>query len=624
MLSMPHAVGRTPFDTLSHRSKQDQILLPLPKSSSIPPFSQSTAYSRPPLTTAPPTPPTDMNFHNTSLLPSYAPPNAHTHSDANWGNGRGMEEVISQAGMGPGTCSFRPVQEVSNSSSSQYVASGKNHSRKSSNNEIAPSLQIPDTIKTPQSGMPQLAAEITCLFWFESSATLQEVLHPTSPRKRPIPLCPEAMPSTGFRKWVATILSTTQVTPNVILLALMFVYRLKKSNPTVKGKLGSEYRLLTVALMLGNKFLDDNTYTNKTWAEVSGISVTEVHVMEVEFLSNMRYSLFTSEKQWNEWHVTLGKFGTFFDRASRVNMELAQRLSGPSTPTLLVPPTLPTPPTSSCRTSPPFGHSQSPNHKLRNNTPLLYPQTSSTAISPIGPLPEQDFRPNGRKRSYDDASQAPPPKRLQHQYHPTNIITNPGSTAQMMPTVAAPTLPRLPNLSIPLGQSLQSLSVPQLPPPGNRAMSLVYPPPNHWSQPQMTPMPTTTTSGPVVSQVPSSSMSVHEQSRQLSPFPGSANGSPNSVHFPASRLSPSYYLQQRQSPYRPVRHVHTLLHPPPSASMHNPNRSMSNDQMHYQPLGRPLTERRAGTLPYMHHEAWPVTNQFNQFPVLPQPDFSRV
>ena len=45
----------------------------------------------------------------------------------------------------------------------------------------------------------------------------------------------------------------TQVTPNVIILALMFIYRLKSMNPGVKGKVGSEFRLLTVALMLGNK-----------------------------------------------------------------------------------------------------------------------------------------------------------------------------------------------------------------------------------------------------------------------------------------------------------------------------------------------------------------------------------
>ena len=64
--------------------------------------------------------------------------------------------------------------------------------------------------------------------------------------------------------------------------------------------------------------LDDNTYTNKTWAEVSGISVGEIHVMEVEFLSNMRYSLLASKEQWKEWHVKLGRFWEYFEQAARV------------------------------------------------------------------------------------------------------------------------------------------------------------------------------------------------------------------------------------------------------------------------------------------------------------------
>ena len=103
--------------------------------------------------------------------------------------------------------------------------------------------------------------QITCLFWFESSITLQQVEESRTTFTPTEPLAHEAMPTSGFRKWVTTILSTTQVTQNVILLALMFIYRLKRLNPGVKGKLGSEFRLLTVALMLGNKcgFMDQAT-----------------------------------------------------------------------------------------------------------------------------------------------------------------------------------------------------------------------------------------------------------------------------------------------------------------------------------------------------------------------------
>lgn len=91
---------------------------------------------------------------------------------------------------------------------------------------------------------------MTCLFWFEKTSKIQAI----EDRRNPVPsIVPEAIPTAGFQKWVSTILSTTQVSQNVILLALLFVYRLKKFNASVKGKKGSEFRLMTVALMLGNK-----------------------------------------------------------------------------------------------------------------------------------------------------------------------------------------------------------------------------------------------------------------------------------------------------------------------------------------------------------------------------------
>lgn len=96
---------------------------------------------------------------------------------------------------------------------------------------------------------------MTCLFWFESTEGLNQAQSIRSqPANAKVPrLPPLAKPYDQFRKWVLNVLSTTQVTQNVILLALLFIYRLKMSTPQIKGRAGSEYRLLTVALMLGNK-----------------------------------------------------------------------------------------------------------------------------------------------------------------------------------------------------------------------------------------------------------------------------------------------------------------------------------------------------------------------------------
>ncbi|KAF1847776.1 uncharacterized protein K460DRAFT_275965 [Cucurbitaria berberidis CBS 394.84] len=493
---------------------------------------------------------------------------------------------------------------------------------------ISPNLRIPATISTPQEGLPQLAAEVTCLFWFESSTTLKQVVDMTSPRQAIQPLVPDAHPTTGFRKWVATILTTTQVAQNVILLALLFIYRLKLTNPTVKGKPGSEYRLLTVALMLGNKFLDDNTYTNKTWAEVSGISVQEVHIMEVEFLSNMRYSLFTSKKKWDEWHTVLGKFGTFFDRASKMPASSAVSPVAQPTPSLAIPSNFAPSPPSKQRTSPPTSMMYSPSHLAFSNTPLLQPQATSTTVSPIGALPE--LGPIVQRKRSTDHSSEPPPKRQSHGFTP-----GPYSNAPLVSTLQTPVnrsfepppsmnrLPPLPSLSIPPPQHMpptQAKNWSDLPMPitGGRSMAMVYPPPVQWQQPISTP---TSTDTPLF---PNNYTPTTDRSRQISPYPPSAGSSPVSASFPSSssrQLSPSYFLSQRQSPYRPVRGVHTLLVPPPQTSIHNPARNIAYDQMQYQPLGRPMTECRTGYLPYMDRSAWPENNQFNQLPIPQQPIF---
>ena len=379
--------------------------------------------------------------------------------------------------------------------------------------------------------------------------------------------------------------------------------------------------------MLGNKFLDDNTYTNKTWAEVSGISVQEVHVMEVEFLSNMRYSLFTSEHKWKEWHTILGKFGTFFDRASKVPPPSAISPVGAAPLQLNRPNFVPSPPTSH-HPSPPVQMLYSPSQSQFSNTPLLQPQATSSAVSPIGPLPE--LGPIQRKRS-SDYTVEPPPKRQAHGFAP-----GPYSNAPLIPTLQTPVnrsfeppqsmnrLPPLPSLSIPTPQSNAPMQVKNwselsLPVPGGRSMAMVYPPPVQWQQPVSTP---TSTAPPSMysTQTPTT-----ERSRQVSPYPVSAGSSPVSATYPPvtgqRQLSPSFFLNQRQSPYRPVRGVHTLLVAPPTSSMHNPARNIAYDQMQYQPLGRPMAERRAGPLPYMDHGAWPEVNQFNQLPVPQQPAF---
>ncbi|KAI9273193.1 cyclin-domain-containing protein, partial [Helicostylum pulchrum] len=126
--------------------------------------------------------------------------------------------------------------------------------------------------------------------------------------------------STAFKKFCKQILSATQLSESVILLSLKYIAMLLQNNPSIQGADGSEYRLFTVALMLANKFLDDNTFTNKTWSEVSGMKVTDLNIMELEFLDVLRFKLFIRNDEYERW-----KSGILLFRNQLLNADEAQK-----------------------------------------------------------------------------------------------------------------------------------------------------------------------------------------------------------------------------------------------------------------------------------------------------------
>ncbi|KAK2934117.1 Cyclin PHO80-like [Fusarium oxysporum f. sp. vasinfectum] len=519
-------------------------------------------------------------------------------------------------------------------------ASTASGSKDESESLVYHSLQIPKCISPSGGNLADFAAQMTCLFWFES---IEELKQAESIRVRGpnalIPRLPSlAKPYDQFRKWVYSVLSTTQVTQNVILLALLFIYRLKMSTPQIKGRAGSEYRLLTVALMLGNKFLDDNTYTNKTWAEVSCFNVQEIHVMEVEFLSNMRYNLVATKEQWEGWLDKLSCFHEYYERAVRlpaspihIPSPTNKSLHSPvASPTGMMQPTanLPTPAVTTTNYSPTSSHSQN------------WSAYHSNTVSPLATKPNLQF-PVSRKRSPEGEIMEHPAKRLvppgrapaaamvQAVNPRSNGIIEPArlpvphltvmtGQPQMQPQTQ-PTLTPFNNGNVNINgypQPTQQVAQPvhvSLPPlqTGMRAMSTVYPSgPAAMVQKQSLPATTGVTMAqagfPTQAPVNFGTPNKQHSPGRLGPFNSSplaeAYGPASAVHTPMVHTpisnSPSVFLQQRPSPYKPVRHVNTLLCPPPSASLEQYHLAVPvpPTQMHYQPLGR-RNDLRTGIVP---------------------------
>lgn len=111
--------------------------------------------------------------------------------------------------------------------------------------------------------------------------------------------------SPAFKKFCYQILSATQLKDSVVYLCLKYIANLLQANPGIEGAEGSEYRLFVVALMLANKYLDDNTYTNKTWSEVSGMKINDLNIMEAEFLEAIDFNLHIRAQDFAIWKILL-------------------------------------------------------------------------------------------------------------------------------------------------------------------------------------------------------------------------------------------------------------------------------------------------------------------------------
>ncbi|KAK2750957.1 hypothetical protein FQN57_000032 [Myotisia sp. PD_48] len=120
-----------------------------------------------------------------------------------------------------------------------------------------------------------------------------------------------------FRKYVSQILSSTRLPSSTILLGLYYLASrmrmLSGANAYAAGS-GQVYRMLTTALLLGSKFLDDNTFQNRSWSEVSNIPVAELNMMELEWLFGFEWKIherihsnhdgfLTWKSHWENWRA---------------------------------------------------------------------------------------------------------------------------------------------------------------------------------------------------------------------------------------------------------------------------------------------------------------------------------
>ncbi|KAL8972669.1 MAG: hypothetical protein Q9183_000417 [Haloplaca sp. 2 TL-2023] len=127
---------------------------------------------------------------------------------------------------------------------------------------------------------------------------------------------PKASVAPAFGKYVLQVLSSTRLPSSTILMGLYYLatrMSLLSSGgryPTARGRV---YHMLTVALLLGSKFLDDNTFQNRSWSEVSNIPVKELNDLELDWLLSIDWKMHSDPEDpqglslwlshWKRWQA---------------------------------------------------------------------------------------------------------------------------------------------------------------------------------------------------------------------------------------------------------------------------------------------------------------------------------
>lgn len=350
--------------------------------------------------------------------------------------------------------------------------------------------------------------------------------------------------------------------------------------------------------------------------------------MEVEFLSNMRYNLLASKEEWELWLTKLSCFHEYYDRALRQPaspLHLAANAGMFNSPTLspktnmlpMVPELPPYTPTTAKNFSPTSSHSQD------------WYAYQANAVSPLASKPVRLA--TSRKRSPEyDAADHPAKRQMPPQMAPGMVPSNgvrPGGA--MDGRAPVPQLSVVTSQGQPAGAPYMAAgpvygpgSNMPLPPLqlGVRAMSTVYQQPSsampQQPQPQPQPQQQMMPAATMPSTYPTSAAAVHPPVNLGTPSkrrsPGNLvqytsspmidpYGAGSAMHTPLALTplanSPSIYLQQRSSPYKPIRHVNRLLHPAStSLDQYHLSVPIHPNQIHYQPLGR-RNDVRTGVVP---------------------------
>lgn len=107
-------------------------------------------------------------------------------------------------------------------------------------------------------------------------------------------------------EYLSRMMRYGRCSPSCAVVGLMYLQTLKKTVPSACITSHNLQRLLLVAVMLANKFLDDLYFSNKHWAKIGGISLQEINGLELTILRLLDWKMHVSRESYYLYLDELG------------------------------------------------------------------------------------------------------------------------------------------------------------------------------------------------------------------------------------------------------------------------------------------------------------------------------
>ena len=116
-----------------------------------------------------------------------------------------------------------------------------------------------------------------------------------------------SIPKISIKDYLERIQEYTRIEQNTLILSLIYIDRLCSI-----GKIVLTYynihKILFASILIAIKYNEDRFYDNKYYAEIDGVKINELKLMEFNFILISEYQMFVSEEIFTTYHDYLNSF----------------------------------------------------------------------------------------------------------------------------------------------------------------------------------------------------------------------------------------------------------------------------------------------------------------------------